>query len=293
MSGETVAAVESAARPSAVDARLLLAAVVLGGFAAAGLLAPWLAPFDPDANLGRAGSSLVGPNATYWLGTDRESRDVLSRLLFGARASLSTALGATAFAVAIGTAVGAVAGEAGGLADRLLMRATDLFLAFPALVLLLAAAAFLGRSQTILVVLLGATSWMGTARLVRAEVVALRRREFVLAARALGQRRSSLLLRHVLPHVLAPVGVSATLGLGGVLVAEASLSFLGFGAPDPAASWGKMVAEGFGTLSSGWWVAAFPAVSIALCVTAANLAGDALRERWAAGSGAVRGGSAS
>lgn len=276
-----------APRPLARDPRAVAAFAVLAAFVAAGALAPWLAPFDPDEAQGRVDAAMRAPGDGFLLGTDVQARDVLSRLLYGARASLAFGIASVAAAVVFGTAVGAVAGEAGGWLDAVLMRTTDFFLSVPRLVLLLAAGAFLGRSEGLLLATLAATGWMGTARVVRAEVRVLREREFVLAARALGLTRPRILLRHVLPNALGAVVVSATLGLGGALLSEATLSFLGFGAPPPTASWGAMVAEGQAVVRRAWWVAAFPAVAIALCVTAANLAGDALRERSAAPSRAT------
>lgn len=261
------------------DARVTAAAVLLGGIALLGVLAPWIAPYDPSENLGRVDASLVAPCGRFWLGTDPESRDVLSRLLYGSRVSLVTAAATSCAAACVGAAVGILAGAVGGTVDRVLMRVTDFLLSIPTVVLLLAASALLGKSQGLLIALLVVTGWMGTARLVRAEVRVLVGREFVLAAKGLGLPPWRVWWRHVLPHVLGPVTVSATLGLGSVLVAESTLSFLGFGVPDPVPSWGKMVAEGFHTLRNGWWVSTFPALAIAACVTAASLAGDALRER--------------
>jgi peptide/nickel transport system permease protein len=260
------------------DPRALFGLGVLGLFAAAAALAPWISPHDPDLGLGRPGASLRPPGGEFLLGTDLASRDVLSRLLHGARVSLAVGAAAAALATTLGVAVGAVAGEAGGLLDSALLRITDFFLAVPRLVVLLAAGAFLGRSPLLVVAFLGLTGWMGTARLVRAEVAALRGREFVLAARGLGQTRARVLWRHVLPNAAGAAVVSATLGLGGALAAEASLSFLGFGVPPPMASWGSMVADGVAVIRRAWWVSAFPVLAIALCVTAASLLGDALRE---------------
>jgi peptide/nickel transport system permease protein len=260
------------------DPRFLVGISILFIFAAAGLLAPWIAPFDPDRSLGRTTHSLLAPGPGHWLGTDLESRDVLSRLLHGARASFTMALSAVSISVLLGSCVGVAAGASRGWLDAVLMRIADVFLSVPSLVLLMAAGAFLGKSQTTLVLLFAATGWMKSARLVRAEVLAMRNREFVLAARGLGLSKGRILVRHVVPHAMAPAIVSAALALGTVLSAEASLSFLGFGIPEPAASWGKMVQAGSEYIQSGWWVSLFPAVAIAASVTAATLVGDALND---------------
>lgn len=252
--------------------------MILTAFALAGALAPWLAPHDPAAPLGRETHSLRPPSADAWLGTDIESRDVLSRLLFGARISLWTAISASVLATVLGALLGAVAGAAGGILDALVMRGADALLAVPGIVVLLAAGAILGPSQTTLIAILVLTGWMGTARLVRAEVRVLRDREFVLASTGLGLAPHVVLTRHVLPHALAPAWISGLLGFGSLLVAESTVSFLGFGVPDPQSSWGKMVREGFDRMQEGWWVSTFPALSIGLCVLAAVLLGEALRE---------------
>ncbi|MBI3819671.1 MAG: ABC transporter permease [Planctomycetes bacterium] len=260
------------------DPRVWFAGGVLFIFAAAGLLAPWIAPFDPAANLGREKLSLVSPGWEHWFGTDLESRDVLSRMLFGARTSLATAACAVGAAVSLGTLIGIIAGAGGRLLDRALMSVADLFLGIPGIVLLLAAGAFLGKGQWTLILVLSLTFWMRSARLVRSEVVIMMNREFVLAARGLGVAQPAILWRHVLPHVIGPAIVSATLGVGGVLAAEATLSFLGFGIPEPAPSWGRMIQSGMEQISHGWWVSLFPAAAISLCVASANLLGDAFNE---------------
>lgn len=259
------------------DPRFVASTAILSIYGFAAVFAPWIAPFDPAANLGREGFSLLPPGSGHWLGTDLESRDVLSRLLHGARASLATAALTVTISVSLGTLVGVVAGGAGRAADVVLMRLTDLFLSIPSFIFILAAGAFFGKSQWMLVLVLSLASWMKTARLVRAEVRVVRNSEFVLAARGLGIPEIDILRKHVLPHVLGPAVVSATLGVGGVLAAEAALSFLGYGIQEPAPSWGRMIQNGMEQLTSGWWVSFFPAVSIALCVASATLLGDALR----------------
>jgi peptide/nickel transport system permease protein len=248
---------------------------------AAALLAPFLSPSDPVAlSADVVAVQLRAPSAAHWLGTDQLGRDVLSRLLWGARISLSVGLLATAIAVGLGTLIGAVAGYAGGRVDALLMRLTDLALAFPRLVLLILVVALFGPSITVLVLVLGLTQWPATARIVRGDVLSLRERDFIRAARALGFGNARIVLRHVVPNVLAPVIVAATLGVGSTITLEAGLSFLGLGPPAPTPSWGGMVADGASRLAGlgTWWLATFPGLAIVLVVLAFNVLGDGLRD---------------
>ncbi|MFN0207700.1 MAG: ABC transporter permease [Planctomycetota bacterium] len=260
------------------DPRFWFSSIVLGVFVICGALAPAIATFDPNMSLGRGTHSLLSPGSEFLLGTDVESRDVFSRMLYGARASLFVASASVLLSMVLGTAIGLTAGYRGGWIDSVLMRTTDLFLSIPSLILLLAAGAFLGKSQGTLIVCFAATGWMHSARMVRAEARVLREREFILAARGLGLSNITIMWRHVLPHAAAPAFVASMLGIGAVLAAEASLSFLGFGIPDPQASWGKMAQAGIDHIQRGWWVSLFPSLAIALCVTAATLLGDALND---------------
>lgn len=244
------------------------------------LLAPSLAPFHPDESLDLRVDCLVPPGWQHPLGTDRLARDVLSRLLYGARISLTVGLVAVTLSVGLGALIGTLAGWRGGWVDTLLMRLADLFLSFPRLVLLLATAAFFQNSILLVMVLLGLTGWMPVARLVRGEVLSLREREFVLAARALGARPGRVILRHLLPNCLAPLTVAATLGLGQAILAEASLSFLGLGVPPPTASWGGMINEGRDLLRDAPWISTFPGLAIVSAVLCFNLLGEGLREAF-------------
>ena len=241
------------------------------------LLAPYLAAFDPIAQ-DMSRSSYLAPSASHWLGTDKFGRDILSRVLYGARISLSIGFIATAISVTIGTMIGAVAGYFGGKVDAVLMRFTDMVLAFPRLVLLIMIVALFSPSITIIILVLGLTQWPGTTRIVRGDVLSLREREYVQAARALGMGRARIILRHLIPNVLAPVIVTATLGIGNTIVMEASLSFLGLGVQPPTPTWGGMVAEGRDNLLGAWWVATFPGMIIVAVVLAFNLVGDGLRD---------------
>jgi peptide/nickel transport system permease protein len=220
----------------------------------------------------------------FWLGTDRFGRDLLARILDGGRRSLAIGLAALAAAVAAGLVVGSVAGSAGGRSgrwlDRILMRGVDGMLAFPPLLLALALAAFLGPSTATTTLVLAATGWMGASRLVRGEIRALREREFILAARAIGASPARIYFRHLLPNAWTPVLIDAMLRIGDLLLAEAALSFLGFGVQPPHASWGNLLADARGDLGSAWWTTVFPGLAIFATVWFANLVGDGLRDRF-------------
>jgi peptide/nickel transport system permease protein len=242
------------------------------------LLAPVLAPYDPIAQKDIATTGYLSPSGAHWLGTDKFGRDVLSRIIYGSRISLSIGFIATAISITIGTLIGAVAGYFGGKTDAILMRFTDMVLAFPRLVLLIMIVALFSPSVAVIIVVLGLTQWPGTTRIVRGDVLSLREREFIQAARSLGFGRMRIIMRHLIPNVLAPVIVTATLGIGNTIVMEASLSFLGMGVQPPTPTWGSMVADGRDSLLGAWWVATFPGLIIVLVVLAFNLVGDGLRD---------------
>ncbi len=238
-------------------------------------------------------AELADPGATperrlLTLGSDAFGRDVWSRMLYGARVSLTIGALAALLAMTLGIAVGGVAAYAGGAVDFALMRIVDAMLAFPRLFLVVALAALLEAGETVVVIVLAATGWMGASRLVRAEILGLKRRDFVAAAEAVGQRPRRIFFRHLLPNALAPVIVTTAILVGDIILVEAALSFLGLGVQPPTPSWGNMVADGAGYVATAWWVSTFPGLAIALTVVALHLLGDGLRDaldpRFAAGA---------
>lgn len=230
------------------------------------LAAPWLAPFGPTAMDLHA--ILEPPNAVHRLGTDALGRDVLARLLFGARTSLSVALVAVGLAIGVGVAVGALAASGNKMLDVVLMRFTDVMLCFPTIFLILAVVTLLPPSLLNVMAVIGLTGWMGTARLVRAELLSLRGRAFVEASALAGTGWGGRLWRHLLPNALPPILTSASLGLAGAILTEAGLSFLGLGIQPPTPSWGSMLADGKPVLDVAWWLTLFPS----LCIVASTLA---------------------
>jgi peptide/nickel transport system permease protein len=240
------------------------------------LLAPVIAPFDPtDIFSGMRG---VGPSLAHPLGFDHVGRDLLSRVIYGARVSLLCAFVATAMSVLIGVIVGATAGFFGGWVDALLSRVTDALMAFPLIALLIVLAAVLGPSLTTTILVIGVTVWARYARVVRADVMSLNQQDFVTAARAAGVRDGRIIFRHILPNVLAPVIVLATLGVGGIIILEAALSFLGLGIRPPGSSWGGSLADGRAFITMYPHIAIAPGVMISVTVLAFNLFGNGLRD---------------
>ena len=235
-----------------------------------------LAPYDPTVP-----DMAVGFRAPSWehpMGTDDLGRDVFSRVLAGTRISLQVAVVVLSFAVVLGTLVGAVAGYAGGLVDEVLMRLTDLFLAFPALVLAIVVAATLGKDLRNTMIALSTVFWPWYARLVRGQVLAIKRREFVTAARCLGLSAPRILLRHVLPNAVSVVIVQLSLDVGFAILATSSLSFVGLGAQPPSPEWGTMLADARSYLHTAWWYLTFPGLALTLTVFAFNVLGDGLQE---------------
>ncbi|MEA2333354.1 MAG: peptide/nickel transport system permease protein [Thermoleophilaceae bacterium] len=243
------------------------------------VFAPLLAPFPEDAaNATHAANGLQPPSSAHWFGTDQVGRDIFSRVLYGTRVSLEISALVLIAAVAVGVPLGVAAGYFGGFIDDVIMRVTDVFLAFPALLLALALAAVLGASAENATLALAITWWPWYARLARGQAASVAGRQYIESARALGLSNFRIIGRHVLPNSLTPVLVQMSLDAGGVIITVAGLSFLGLGAQDPTPEWGLMVAHGQAFFTTHWWVATFPGVAILLAAMAFNLVGDGLRE---------------
>lgn len=266
------------------DRRAAVGLFILVGLCLIGIAAPLIAPASPIAQDDVLRTRLIPPFATdpngvfHWLGTDRFGRDLLSRIVYGARISLAVGLLAVAVSVALGITIGGIAGYVGGAAERFLMAVTDSVLALPRLVLLLALVSIWESSFLLVVMVLGLTGWMGIARLIRAEIKGLKERAFVSAARAAGVGHFRLFVRHLLPNALTPLLVAAALGVGNAIMLEAGLSFLGLGIPPPAPSWGNMIAGGREALVNAPWLATIPGLLVVLAVIGCNLLADGARD---------------
>jgi ABC-type dipeptide/oligopeptide/nickel transport system permease subunit len=261
------------------DPRARIALAVLLAVALCALLAPLLAPYDPAAQLDIVHLQGQAPSWSHPLGTDQYSRDLLSRVLYGARVSLAIAFGAVALSMSFGILVGATAGYAGGATDVVLMRFVDAALSIPRLLLLLVVIALWNNVGVVaLTLLIAGVSWFSVSRLVRAEALAVREEDYVVAARALGSSPWRILLRHVLPNVAGPGVVAATLAIANVILLEAGLSYLGIGVRPPTASWGSIIQDGAERVSDLWWLTVFPGLAILVTVFACNALGDALRD---------------
>ena len=256
--------------------RALMAGGTLLLLALASVLGPLLYDADPNAlDLSRAAEP---PGAAHPLGTDESGRDVLGRLLAGGRVSLAVGFAAVTCSALLGVSLGALAGLGGRRVDHVVMRLTDAAMSVPALFLIITTLALFGTSVVGLVIAIGCTSWMGLARLVRAELLSIREQTFVEAARALGTRTSSVLLRHALPHLMPSVLVNLTFGVGAAILTESALSFIGLGIQPPSASWGNMLTNAQSYLYASPWLAVYPGVMIIITVVAVNVLGDALRD---------------
>ncbi len=243
------------------------------------LITPLIAPFDPAAQGDIVATRYLSPSFEHLMGTDKFGRDIFSRVLYGARISLTIGFIAVGIGMVVGTILGALAGYFGKRVDTVIMRFTDMMLSIPRLVLLIVVIALFDRPDIwLVVVVLGLTGWMSIARIVRGEVLSLREREFVQAARALGMGDGRIIFRHIIPNTLAPIIVYATLGIGNTILVEAGLSFLGLGVQPPTPSWGNMISDGRDALITAWWIATFPGLAIVFTVTAFNLLGDGLRD---------------
>jgi peptide/nickel transport system permease protein len=254
----------------------IVAIALIAVFALCALLAPLLAPYDPLTQ--SLGQRLEPPSAAHWLGTDQLGRDIASRLLYGARISLLIGVVVVASAGIFGAAIGLIAGYAAGLIDEGLMRLTEVFLAFPPLILAMAIAGALGPSLTNAIIAIAAVTWAVYARLTRGQVLSLRRREFVEAARTIGASPVRIVVRHILPNAVAPLMIQASFDMGAAIIAAAGLSFIGFGAQPPTPEWGVMISEGRNFISTQLWLSLFPGLAILFAVGAFNLLGDGLRD---------------
>jgi len=254
---------------------------VLGVIVLVGLLAPLLAPYNPSAQPDIVRLKDLPPSLAHPFGTDQYSRDVLSRVIYGARLSLMIGVLATIVSLTLGVAYGAIAGYAGGILDAVMMRVLDAFLSIPRLLLLIGALVAWPRlSIGALVVFLGLTGWFGLSRIVRGQVLALKHAEFVTAAQALGASRRRILWRHLLPNIVSPIVVAATLGVAHVIVLEAGLSYLGIGVQPPLASWGNIINDGADQPAALWWMSLFPGLFMVLTVMTLNILGEALRDAY-------------
>lgn len=258
------------------NAMFILGLIIVLGVTFAAVFASLIAPFDPNEL--HLDAILKAPCAEFPLGTDRLGRDVLSRLLYGGRVSLWVGFVAVGISISIGALLGLVSGYFGGLVDEIVMRFVDIMLCFPSFFLILAVVAFLEPSLFNIMVVIGLTSWMGVARLVRAETLTLREREFVSAARLAGTSTWRIMTRHILPNAMAPVTISAILGIGGAILIESGLSFLGLGVQPPQASWGNMLMDGKSVIEEASWLSLFPGLAILITVLGYNLLGESLRD---------------
>ncbi len=240
------------------------------------MLAPLIAPYDPNEINVKA--ILLGPSMQHWMGTDGLGRDVLSRMLHGGRISLLVGLVAVGISNLIGILLGAIAGFYRGWVDICIMRLVDVMLSIPSFFLILAVIAFLTPSIINIMIVIGLTSWMGVTRLVRAEFLSLREREYVLASRTLGARDYRIIFTHLLPNSLTPIIVSAVLGVAGAVLMESGLSFLGLGVQAPQASWGNILTDGKEYIQFAWWLSLFPGLAILITVLGYNLLGEGLRD---------------
>ncbi len=260
----------SANKPALIGAALVVCLALIA------LSAPLLTGYDPAGQ--SMAEKLLPPSRAHLLGTDELGRDVFSRMIYGSRISLSVGLAAVAISTLIGIFVGAVAGYFGGWADQFFMRLVDIVLSVPALFFILMLVVFLGPSIFNVMVIIGLTTWTDLARLVRAEVLSLKSREYVLAARASGASHARIIIRHILPNAMAPVFVSVTFGVAGAILIESGLSFLGLGVQPPDPSWGNILTSGKDYIETAWWLTAFPGMAIFATIISYNLLGEGLRD---------------
>ena len=259
------------------NSSLLTGSIIIGILSLIAIFAPLISGHDPavmDQN-----NLLTSPSNIHPLGTDSLGRDILSRIFYGARISLSIGIIAVGIATILGITLGSIAGFYGGFIDGLIMRFVDIMLCFPTFFLILAVIAITEPSIFKIMAIIGITSWMGPARLIRSEILSLKEREFILAEVALGASHLRIITRHLIPNAIGPVIVNATLGIGGAILLESGLSFLGLGVQPPAASWGNILIESKSTLGVAWWITLFPGLAILITILGFNLIAEGLREK--------------
>lgn len=259
-----------------MNSKLLSGSIIISLLSIIAIFAPLLTKHNPSAIT--IEEALLAPSLTHLLGTDQLGRDLFSRMIYGARISLLVGVISVGIATLVGLFLGSLAGFFGGAPEALIMRFTDIMLCFPAFFLILSAAAILEPSIFNIMIIIGLTNWMPVARLVRAEILSLKEREFILAAKAMGVSNFRIIIRHLIPNALEPIIVTATLGIASAIMLESSLSFLGLGVQPPNPSWGNILAESRSALGVAWWLSLFPGIAILFTVLGFNLLGEGLRE---------------
>ncbi len=250
---------------------------IVGFFIIIAVFAPMIAPYNPGQI--DIENILTSPSGSHIFGTDSLGRDLFSRMVYGTRISLMVGFIAVGIAAIIGIALGAIAGYYGKWTDAVIMRFIDIMLCFPTFFLILAVVALLEPSIINIMIIIGATSWMGIARLIRAEILSLKERDFIYAERAIGASDLRIITRHLIPNAMAPALVSITLGIAGAILVKSSLSFLGIGVQPPTPSWGNILSEGKAVMGAGWWMMLFPGLAIFITVLGYNLLGEGIREK--------------
>ncbi|MDP2912352.1 MAG: ABC transporter permease [Candidatus Omnitrophota bacterium] len=250
---------------------------IVGFFVIIAVFSPMIAPYNPGQI--DIENILTAPSNSHIFGTDSLGRDLFSRMVYGTRISLLVGFIAVGIAAILGIALGSIAGYYGKWVDTIIMRFIDIMLCFPTFFLILAVIALLEPSIINIMIIIGATSWMGMARLIRAEILSLKERDFIYAERAIGASDLRIITRHLIPNAMAPVLVSITLGIAGAILVESSLSFLGIGVQPPTPSWGNILSEGKAVMGAGWWMMLFPGLAIFITVLGYNLLGEGIRER--------------
>jgi peptide/nickel transport system permease protein len=257
------------------NSSLFIGGLIIGFFTLVAVFAPLISPYDPS--LIDQNNLLAPPSLQHLFGTDSLGRDILSRMIYGARISLSIGLIAVGIATLVGVVLGSLAGFYGGVCDTVIMRFVDIMLCFPSFFLILAVVAILEPSIFNIMIIIGLTGWMGSARLVRAEIMAIKEREYIQAAHAIGASGLRIITRHLLPNAIGPVLVNATLGIAGAILLESGLSFLGLGVQPPVSSWGNILIEAKSTLGVAWWVTLFPGLAILVTILGFNFLSEGLK----------------